>query len=249
MLRRKGQYNRIESLKQEISERRDQPKKRGRGRPKGKKHKPKRPCETLTNNGGNLARSLKGSRGQANREARGRARGRARGHGRVQRLYVKRVCEDFWVTTSNADSSQPISQSSQEKDDNHNQSIVENTVAGAEGVFDNCLDLELRPIDLLDILEPGLYSQDIPIYIDNAEEDEEAVEDADLDEPYGGPDIQPPENLSSSIHLKDDLDDSGRGSDEVLPDGAMCAVKNEMEPGKEEIDITNAMSRFRLTRT
>ena len=88
MLRRKGQYNRIESLKQEISERRDQPKKRGRGRPKGKKHKPKRPCETLTNNGGNLARSLKGSRGQANREARGRARGRARGHGRVQRLYV-----------------------------------------------------------------------------------------------------------------------------------------------------------------
>ena len=121
MLRRKGQYNRIESLKQEISERRDQPKKRGRGRPKGKKHKPKRPCETLTNNGGNLARSLKGSRGQANREARGRARGRARGHGRVQRLYVKRVCEDFWVTTSNADSSQ--------EDDNKSQWTVKSNSA------------------------------------------------------------------------------------------------------------------------
>ena len=63
----------------------EQPKKRGRGRPKGSRNKPKRPCETLTNNGGNLAQSLgqclRGSRGQANR-ARGRGRGRARGRGR-----------------------------------------------------------------------------------------------------------------------------------------------------------------------
>ena len=68
----------------------EQPKKRGRK--KGSKNKPKRPCEVLANNRGNLAESLGrglrrfrgnsdrgGGQGSGQSVARGRSRGRGRG--------------------------------------------------------------------------------------------------------------------------------------------------------------------------
>ena len=76
-------------------------------------------------------------------------------------------------------------------------------------MFDNRLNLRLRPIDWLDILEPGLptSSQNYSIYTDNAEEDEDAAEDSEGEESNvnDGPVIRPTEDLSTSIDLKEEF--------------------------------------------
>ena len=142
----------------------------------------------------------------------------------LPKLNFRRVSEDKvtgeqnWTVTSESDSSLPLSQSSQEDDDLVEN--TENTLAGAEAVFDNCLNFRLRPIDWVDIQEEGLplASQlNYSIYIDNAEEDEDSG-DSRLEDPDDDPVIPPTEDLSTSIDLKDetpgepvDSGDSGVG--------------------------------------
>ena len=113
--------------------------------------------------------------------------------------------EPIWVATSDSDSSQTLSQSSQEEDD-----VVENTentLDGAGEVFDNCLNVRLRPIDCLDFLEPGQpqLSQNFSIYMDNAEEDEETAENFERDESIDCDVIRSTDDLHTSIHLKEEF--------------------------------------------
>ena len=134
---------------------------------------------------------------------------RKRAHPPPLKTTLRRVSEDkvtgepIWVATSDSDSSLSLSQSSQE-DDDHVEN-TEDTLAGAGEVFDNWLNLRLRPIDCLDILEPGQprESQDYSIYNDNAEDDEDAaVEDSRIEDSDDGSILQLTEDLSTSIDLK-----------------------------------------------
>ena len=143
--------------------------------------------------------------------------------------------EQIWAATSDSDSSQTFSQSSQGEDDFPDN--TENTGAEAGEVFDNRLNFLLRPIDWLDILEPDLpraSQENYSIYIDNAEEDEDASgEDSRLEDPDDGSVIQPTEDLSTSIDLKDEFSlgsvdsgtDSGHASqDEGNITGVSCSI-------------------------
>ena len=116
--------------------------------------------------------------------------------------------EHIWAATSDSDSSQSFSQSSQGEDDLVDSIETENAGAEAGEIFDNWLNFRLRPIDWLEILEPGLpraSQENYKIYIDNAEEDEDHPADLRLEEPDDGPVIQPTEDLSTSIDLKDEF--------------------------------------------
>ena len=106
---------------------------------------------------------------------------------KVNPIVIRKISEDqetgepIWVTTSDSQPSSQSSMSSQIQDDtdHHNASFAENTLS--QETFDNSINFKLKPIDL-NYLQQDLYEKEV--YIDNAEEDEEVIQEDSVTNDY-----------------------------------------------------------------